>query len=136
MLLLLVPFRNAFAVKGIAENILPADRVNASQIEITSDRITIYIDNVSISNYANTSSMYPTITENAKGVNIVPESPAEIKAGDIITYEQDNILIVHRVVEIGDDGEWYAITKGDATETADGKVRFEQIKSILIGILY
>jgi hypothetical protein len=136
-ILLLIPFTNPFVIKE--NNIIPenAERVNLSQIDIEQDRIVISISNPSISRYANTSSMIPVITENTKGINIVPKSSAEIKVGDIITYEKDNILIVHRVIEIGTDEKgWYAIAKGDSTEQTDGKIRFSQIKSILIGILY
>ncbi len=137
-LLFAIPFTNPFVIKEnnqvISEN---AERVNLSQIGIEPNRITINISNPSISKYANTSSMNHMITENTKGINIVPKSPDEIKAGDIITYEQDNILIVHRVIETGtDDNGWYSIAKGDSAEQPDGKIRFSQIKSILIGILY
>lgn len=137
-LLFVSPLRNPFVIKDNSYNIIPVtERINASEIEIKPDKIVIDIKNLSISRYANTSSMNPMITENSKGITVVPKSPDEITIGDIITYEQNGILIVHRVIETGhDDYGWYCIVKGDNTQQADGKIRFGQIKSILIGILY
>lgn len=137
-LLLIVPFRNAFAVKNNLDSIpFCESRVNNSEIEVMPDKIIININNISIGKFANTTSMSPLITEDSKGIVIEPKSENEIKKGDIIIYEQNSILIVHRVIETGYDNEgWYCITKGDNTQQADGKIRFNQIKSILIGILY
>ncbi len=47
------------------------------------------------------------------------------------------MLIVHRVVDKGVDSDGvYFITKGDNNNYSDGKVRFEEIEYITIGILY
>ncbi|MFH1249167.1 MAG: S26 family signal peptidase [archaeon] len=136
-LLLAIPFRNPFAIKNneiICDN---EERINTSQIQMEPDRIIINIDNTSISKYGNTSSMIPLINENSKGITVEPKSANDIKMGDIITYEFNGELIVHRVINIGEDANgWYCIVKGDNTQVSDGKIRFEQIKSILIGILY
>ncbi|MBS3090274.1 hypothetical protein J4433_00710 [Candidatus Pacearchaeota archaeon] len=141
----LVPFKNPFVVKNSKEmpfgssqeKASPSNYINASQIEIQDSRIIITIDNASMGRFANTSSMMPLIDEDSNSIRIVPSSPEQIHVGDIITFEQDNILIVHRVIETGyDSNGWYATTKGDNTEQNDGKIRFEQIKYITIGILY
>ncbi len=47
------------------------------------------------------------------------------------------MLIIHRVVEIGEDEQGtYFITKGDNNFFSDGKVRFGQIKYVTIGVIY
>jgi hypothetical protein len=136
-LLFAIPFKNPFVIRNseiICDN---SERINTSQILVEPDRIIINIDNISISKYGNTSSMIPLINENSKGITVEPNSAGDIKIGDIITYELKGELIVHRVISIGEDEEgWYCIVKGDNAEVSDGKIRFEEIKSILIGVLY
>lgn len=141
----LIPFKSPFAVKNMREMPLgssqekqsPSNYLNESQIEIQDNMVIIKIGNASIGKFANTSSMMPLINENSNSIRIVPVKPEQIHVGDIITFEQDNILVVHRVVETGYDAEgWYAITKGDNTAESDGRIRFWQIKYITIGILY
>ena len=40
----------------------------------------------------------------------------KIKEGDIIAYQSGNMMVVHRVIEVGEDG---LITKGDNTDEYD-----------------
>ncbi len=137
-LFLAFPFQNPFVIKDtIKTKIEPGNWINESNIEIKPDRIILRISNASISRYSNTSSMRPLLDENANGIEIIPSSPADIHVGDIVTYEQDRMLIVHRVISIGNDAIGkYFVVKGDNTEEPDGKIRFEQIKYVLIGVLY
>ena len=46
--------------------------------------------------------------------------------------------VIHRIAEISNDEQgWYAIVKGDNNEAPDPeRVRFEQIKKVLVGVLY
>ncbi|MEM4230476.1 MAG: signal peptidase I [Candidatus Pacearchaeota archaeon] len=116
---------------------IPTDRINESDIEIYPDKIVIKIENPSISEYADTNSMLPIIDKGANGIRIQPKSEEDIKVGDIISFDSEYGLIVHRVVEIGEDEEGkYFITKGDNNLFSDGKVRFEQVKYITVGIIY
>ena len=77
--------------------------------------------------------MKPLLDEGSNGIRIVPSSEDEINIGDIITFKQNidenNYLIVHRVIEKGEDLQGtYFITKGDNNSLNDGKVRFSEIK--------
>ena len=118
----------------------PGNYIKENQIIIYQDRIVILIPNATISSYANTKSMDPTLDSTANGIEIVPEGPEQIHVGDIIAFKPNinkNELVVHRVVEIGIDAEgWYCITKGDNAIQRDGKIRFAQINYITIGVLY
>ena len=99
--------------------------------------IVINIDGASLSRYAPTGSMKPVLDEGSNGIRIKPASESDIHIGDIITFEQDNMLIVHRVVDIGSDNNGtYFITQGDNTNISDGKIRFNQIKYITIGVIW
>jgi len=115
----------------------PSDFIKESQISITKDKIIINVADASLSAYAPTGSMVPLFDEGANGIRVVPKSEDEISVGDIVTYQKDSILIVHRVVQKGEDTEGtYFITQGDSNDYADEKIRFSDIKYKTIGILY
>ncbi len=115
----------------------PADFVKEDNILVYENKVVIEIDNASLSRYGPTGSMLPVFDEGANGIRVKVTSPDEIKLGDIITYERNGELIVHRVIEKGTDDEGlYFIVKGDNNLYSDGKIRFESIKYKTIGILY
>lgn len=115
----------------------PSDWIKESQIHVYKNAIVIDVEEGSLARYAPTGSMLPVLNEDSNGIRIVPKSENNINIGDIITFEQDGQLIVHRVVEIGQDEQGkYFITKGDSNNITDGKIRFEDIKYVTIGILW
>ena len=120
-----------------SNNEAPFDFIDERDISIYHDRIVIFIDDASLSRYAPTGSMLPIFDQGANGIRIAPDSEDDIHVGDIISYERVGRLIVHRVVEKGLDEEGvYFITKGDNNEISDGKVRFNSIKYVTVGILW
>ena len=126
-----------FGYSSSSEIKAPSDSIKESQISITQDKIIIDIANASLSAYAPTGSMVPLFNEGANGIRIVPQSEDEISVGDIVTYKKDSMLIVHRIVQKGEDTEGtYFITQGDSNDYADEKIRFSDIKYKTIGILY
>ena len=115
----------------------PGDWIKDSQIHVYENAVVIDIENAGISRYAPTGSMKPILDENSNGIRIVPENPSQIEIGDIITFEQDGELIIHRVVDKGTDEDGvYFITQGDNNNITDGKVRFEDVRYVTIGILW
>lgn len=122
------------------EIISPSDIIKENQIVVYDDRIVIYVNNPIWSKYSDTNSMDPVLDKGANGLQIIPDSADDIHIGDIITYEPDwsDKLIVHRVIYIGEDNEgWYAVTKGDNSDKTDpGKIRFNKIRYLLIGVIY
>ena len=115
----------------------PNDWVSEENIHLYKDKIVIDIDGATMSKYASTGSMKPVFDKGANGIRIVPETEEQISVGDIVTYEREGILIVHRVVEIGEDnGGKYFVIKGDNNESVDGKIRFEDIKYVTIAVIY
>ncbi len=118
----------------------PKDHISEDQIHVFKDRVLLDIPDVTWSSFTATDSMIPFLDENSNGLEVVPQSPEEIDVGDIISYESDysSGIVIHRVVEKSKDelGTYY-ILKGDNNPAADpGRVRFEQIKGILVGVLY
>jgi hypothetical protein len=129
------PFSNGFNLSQ--DKFAPDNFINESQIQIYDDKVVINVKGASLSRYAATGSMKPTFDENANGIRIVPKTADEINVGDIITFEQDGNLIVHRVIEKGNDSKGvYFITKGDNNTVNDGKIRFSDIKYITIAMIW
>lgn len=132
-----VGVQNPFSVNS-PEQYSPADRIQNQDIKVYSDGVYITLKNAELANYADTNSMDPFIDKGATGIEIIPNSESEIKLGDIIAFGQGSNLIIHRVIKIGeDDYGKYFVTKGDNNTENDGiKVRFDNIKYILVGVLY
>lgn len=119
------------------EAISPSDYVSKENIKIYKDKVVIYLENPSLSNYADSNSMVPVLDFGANGIKIVPKHENEIKVGDIISFNFGDKIIVHRVIKIGEDeAGTYFITKGDNNKYADEKIRFSDIVSKTIAIVY
>jgi hypothetical protein len=127
-------------LQGLQEKPSPKDRIKENQILVYKDEVIIKIKDVSWSTYTDTNSMDPIIDKGANGLEIKPESTKDIQLGDIIAYQKEgsNNIIVHRVIEINQDNQgWYVITKGDNNQVQDPyKIRFNEVKYILVGIIY
>ena len=84
--------------------------------------------------------MDPVIDSTSKAIQIIPKSEREIHVGDIVSYQSKykDGIVAHRVVEIGYDSlGWYARLKGDNNPYTDpGNVRFEQIKRVVVAVIY
>ena len=72
-------------------------------------------------------SMEPTFS---KGTLLLVKKESSYKTGDIVVYQTDRELIVHRIIEI--DGD-VVVTQGDANNAADQPFEKEQIKGVVIG---
>lgn len=126
--------------KGNIELESPQDHISENDIHVFNNKIVVDVKDASWSTFTNTNSMDPFIDTGANGLEIKPTSQTQVKTGDIISYkpESKNGLVIHRVVATGHDSNgWYAKTKGDNNPTVDpGKVRFNQIHGVLIGVIY
>ena len=114
----------------------PSDFIKGDDIEVFPDKVIINIGGAKISSYDSTGSMLPTLNEKSNGIVVIPSDESEINVGDIVSYEKEGFVVVHRVVAKGIDGKGiYFIVKGDnspATET----IRFGDIRYELSGIIY
>tara|TARA_Y100000310_G_scaffold93669_1_gene91178 strand:+ start:2945 stop:3424 length:480 start_codon:yes stop_codon:yes gene_type:complete len=116
---------------------LPSDWISNENILVFEDEIVLRILDATISAYEPTGSMEPVLGAGASGIRIVPKSESQVNIGDIISFRQDGELIVHRIIEKGFDEEGvYFTTKGDNSELVDGKIRFENIKYVTIGVIW
>ena len=126
-----------FLIGFVGNRTQPSNWLSEDNIVVYDDRVVIYVNNAELSKYADTGSMLPVLGEDTTGIKIKPENPEQINVGDIITYQKDKILIVHRVVGKGEDEKGiYFITKGDNNNESDGKVYFEDVKYVTLGLVY
>lgn len=115
----------------------PSNFIEKESILVYSDKIVIALKGATVSSYEDTGSMEPILDSNSNGIRIQPESEDEIHVGDIISFKQNGFLIVHRVIEKGSDSQGvYFVTKGDNNAFNDGKIRFQDVEYITVGILY
>ncbi|MCF7910484.1 hypothetical protein K9L16_02320 [Candidatus Pacearchaeota archaeon] len=123
---------------GKVPKALPSNFLNKTQIFADSEKVCLYIEDARLSEYTDSSSMLPVLGKNSTGINLKPASADEIHVGDIISFRnKQGEIFVHRVIEKGLDSQGvYFITKGDNNLFDDGKVYFEEIDSVLIGIIY
>lgn len=125
---------------GTFEQNSPSDWIKEEQIRVYQDRIEIDLKDAVWAKFTNTNSMDPVLDETANAIEIIPTSPEEIHPGDIVSYksEYSDASIIHRVLETGyDDEGWFAIMKGDNNPLQDpGKVRFKQVRRVVVAIIY
>ncbi len=118
----------------------PKSRVTPQQILVYDKEVILKIENPQWAVFTDTNSMDPVIDSESKAIQIVPQSSEDIGVGDIVAYvsKYKEGVIAHRVVEIDYDAfGWYARVKGDNNPYMDpGKVRFDQIKRVVVGIIY
>jgi hypothetical protein len=118
----------------------PSDWIKEEQIKVYKDRVIIEIPDAEWAKFTDTNSMDPVLDKTANAIEIVPKNYDDLKKGDIISYSIPNVqgIIIHRIVETGfDEDGWYAITKGDNVEKNDPlKIRFENIKRVVVAIIY
>lgn len=72
-------------------------------------------------------SMEPTFS---KGALLLVQDTRNVKEGDIVVYQSQGELIVHRIVRVKEN---IIVTQGDANNVADIPFRKDQIKGKVIG---
>ncbi len=130
---------NPLTMGSSPERDSPSDWIKEKQIEVYSDRVILDIQDAEWAAFTNTNSMDPILDENANAIQIVPKSEADIDVGDIISYiHPTHGRIIHRVAYKGQDEQGtYFIMKGDNNQLSDpDKVRFDQIKTVTVAIIY
>ncbi len=133
-------YLSAIFAKDNKEINSPRDRVKETQIFVGKDKVTLDIPNAHWATFTDTNSMDPIIDDGSNAIEVVPQSESDLEIGDIVAYESEYAdgLIIHRIAYIGTDADGkYFVLKGDNNPTSDpGRVRFSQIKSVVVAIIY
>lgn len=118
----------------------PANFVSESDLVVKEDYIMVKLLNARVSSIEDTNSMDPLLDAGSNTIEVLPSSPDDLSSGDVISFFEPSIgkIVIHRIVDVDIDEEgWFAITKGDNNKLVDDwKVRFSQIKGMLVGVLY
>ena len=128
----------SYTIGASPERPSPSDWIKEDQIFVYSDRVVIYMDNPEWAKFTDTNSMDPVFDAGSNALEIVPSSPDVLNVGDIIAYDIPEGTVIHRIVKTGsDESGWYAIVKGDNNPGPDpDKVRWEQVRRVLVAIIY
>lgn len=123
----------------------PCHRIDYEQIKVYPMQVMIHQDNIIHSGVLNTNSMLPTITSESTILLKKPTSIQDVCIGDIIYYKTNNCtfpkseFVLHRVISQNEDilGIYYN-AKGDNNGNVidNCKIRYEDIKYVVVGILY
>lgn len=116
----------------------PSDWVKEEQIKVYHDKIILEVPNAIWSTFTDTNSMDPFIDVDSNAIEIKPTNSDSIKVGDVISYRSPYGVLIHRVVEKGEDqkGTFY-IAKGDNNTLSDpAKVRFADVEGVVVAVIY
>ena len=132
-----------YAVFQSTDRVSPYTFVHRSQIHLFEDGVKVDLTNPVLIGFTDTNSMDPSLDAGMFGLMVYALRPNDVHPGDIISFTRqvgfnDTERIAHRVVKVGwDDKGWFAITKGDNVRWSDdGKVRFQDVEGILMGVIY
>ncbi|MBS3127024.1 hypothetical protein J4228_02570 [Candidatus Woesearchaeota archaeon] len=116
----------------------PGDWVKEEQIKIYSDKVVLDIDNPLWAIFTNTNSMDPFLDETSHAIEIQPLSPDDISLGDVISYKMGENIVIHRIVEIGEDAQGaYYVVQGDNNSSRDPTmVRFNDVTGVVVAVIY
>ncbi|MBU1111616.1 MAG: signal peptidase I [Nanoarchaeota archaeon] len=123
---------------GGAEIASPSDWVSEDQIKVYDDTVILQLTGATWAKFTDTNSMDPFLDDGANAIEIMPDSAEDIQVGDIISYQTDSGIIIHRVIEVGEDNDGiYYTVQGDNNSFADPvKVRYSDVVGVLVAIIY
>jgi hypothetical protein len=123
---------------GTKEISSPSDWIKEDQIKVYEDKVVLEINNTIWASFTNTNSMDPFLDEDSHALEIIPENENDINIGDIISYQTAYGVVIHRVIEKDvDEKGMYYLVKGDNNLFKDPfKVRFDEIKGVVVAIIY
>ncbi len=126
------------SVSAAPEMKSPGNWIKEEQIEVYPNQILLNVQNARWLKFTDTNSMDPLFDAEANVLELPVNRPDEIHEGDIVAYKTPGGLVVHRVVKVDQDEKGiYYLVKGDNNPLADPyKIRFENIRGVIVGIIY
>ncbi|MBD3248864.1 signal peptidase I [Candidatus Woesearchaeota archaeon] len=118
----------------------PFDHIKEEDIDVLMDKVVINVEKPTWARFADTNSMDPIIDKGANSIEVKPLSEKDVHIGDIVSYNArfTDGVVIHRVIDIKEDEKGlYYVMKGDNNENEDPeRVRFEQLKGVVIAVVY
>ncbi len=127
-----------FSWNTAIERSSPSDWIQEDQITVYEKRVILDIPNTTWATFTNTNSMDPFIDETSHAIEILPTSADQINVGDVISYQTNIGIVIHRVIEKNvDKNGIYFTVKGDNNNYPDTqKVYFDQIVGVVVAVIY
>lgn len=114
----------------------PSNRLSMDNLQFYPNRVVITYPGISGTTYSDTKSMLPTINKDSIGLEIPVNAETTLDEGDIIAYEKDSELFVHRVKRVMDGGKFYIVAGDNLKSLGNEIVSRDQIRYVNIGVLY
>ncbi len=120
----------------------PYARIPVEKIRFSPDAVTIRVPGVTPVTLADTNSMDPLADADTKVLVIKPVTARDLHVGDIIGYRcstcTEDEIIMHRIVAIAEDaqGVFYTLKGDNNPEPDPDRVRFSQVETVVVGIIY
>lgn len=124
------------AIGGVIDRDNPSEYISSEDIHLYSDRLVIEKDGLVYAPVEDTKSMEPLLSSNSHVIETEADF-MDLLVGDIISFSKNGQVIVHSIVELGQDSSgWYALTKGYNNDFVDDwKVRSSELQGKVVGIL-
>ncbi len=121
-----------------ASRVAPHSRLNLSDVSFGENAVVIRASEAIAGLVGPTGSMRPILDSGVIVLELPVTSSNDLYPGDIIIYDLDGVRVIHRIIGLGwDEFGWYAIAKGDSNPVPDpAKIRFEQVRGVVGGIIY
>jgi hypothetical protein len=96
-------------------------RIMESQLRMYEGKICVDLEGeVLIASFTPTGSMLPTLSSRNLAIQMKPENESDVRVGDIVAYQREDYIVVHRVVDITENGNiTYYQVKGDNNREYD-----------------
>lgn len=116
----------------------PGDWIKEEDIAVRNNQVIFKVLNPTWAKFTDTNSMDPFIDETSHAIEIIPDTPDKINVGDVISYQTSYGIIIHRVIDKGEDEKGiYFIVQGDNLQLRDPfKVRFPDIQGVVVAVIY
>ncbi len=118
----------------------PAEHIPIGDVKVYGNEVIINASGLMPALVADTNSMDPFVDSSAKLLVMKPKDERDIHLGDIVGYTCDQCggVVLHRVVALGRDadGPFYTLKGDNNPEPDPGKIRFDQIQTVLVGVIY
>lgn len=122
-------------------DLAPQDWVGKYGVGISKSQAVIRFSNMKQHMIADTNSMLPTLDKDSV-ILVLPREHWGEKlpiVGDIVVWQKKGNInsVCHRVVKVKGTGkDFQVITQGDNCRNADTWIKLEEIKSVVVGIVY
>jgi len=138
LILSITVFSLSDSILSSPERVSPSNWIKEEDITVKNNQVIFNVLNPTWAKFTDTNSMDPFIDEDSHAIEIIPDSPGKIQVGDVISYKTSYGIIIHRVINKGEDNKGiYYLVQGDNNTIRDPfKVRFDEVQGVVVAVIY